>query len=221
MPSFCISIGSSDPANCKGGMGVRDPVQVRPAARMAALVAFISFASSRVGLPSELAILPSDTGPLLDALSVALGTAHEPTAQWKADLGRMALGDAAYAKQTWWADQVGDMARTRLTQAATIRDITRLHSQEGPLASAWLSVVPGKEGQDCLLDVDFRSLCRFWLGIPVLPLGRCLPPSARVRHAERPWTPMGTTWWGARKTSWSPGIMPFGTSCAMSCRRQD
>ena len=170
----------------KGGMGVRDPVQVRPAARMAALVAFTSFASCRVGLPSELIVLPPDTGPLLDTLTIALGGAHEPTAQWKADWGKMALGDAAYAKQTWWADQLGDMARARLSQVATIRDITRLHGQEGPLASAWLSVVPGKEGQDCLSDVDFRSLSRFWLGIPVLPVGRCLPPCPACGEALDP-----------------------------------
>ena len=118
----------------KGGMGIRDPIQVRPAARMAALVAFHSFATSRVGLPSELVVSPPDVGPLLSTLTIALGTAHEPTAQWRADQSKVALGDVAYAKQTWWADQIGDMARLRLAQHATIRDITRLHSQEGPKA---------------------------------------------------------------------------------------
>ncbi len=92
--------------------------QICSAARMAALVAFNSFATSRVSLPNEWVIPPPDAGPLLDTLTIALGTAHEPTAQWKADRGKMALGDAAYAKQTWWADQLGDMARIRLSQIA-------------------------------------------------------------------------------------------------------
>ena len=102
MPPLHLGVGPSDHAHHEGGSGVRDPVQVRPAARMAALVAFTSFASCRVGLPSEQKkiVLPPDTGPLLDTLTIALGGAHEPTAQWKADWGKMALGDAAYAKQT-------------------------------------------------------------------------------------------------------------------------
>ena len=92
----------------------------------------------------------------------------------------------AYAKQAWWADQIGDMARLRLAQHATIRDITRLQSQEGPLESAWLSVVPAREGQDCLSDVDFRSMCQFWLGLPVLPVRRCLPPCPACGKALDP-----------------------------------
>ena len=115
---------------------------------MAALVASHTFATSRVGVPSTLVVSPPDVAYLLATLTTALGPAHEPTAQWSADVNRLALGDVAYAMQTWWANQIGDMARLRLSQSATVRDVTRLHSQEGPLASAWLSVVPGRDGQD-------------------------------------------------------------------------
>ena len=53
----------------------------------------------------------------------------------------------------------------------TARDQVRLLSQEGPIASAWLSVVPSKPANTLLPDTDFRSLCRYWLGLPLLQDG--------------------------------------------------
>ena len=51
------------------------------------------------------------------------------------------------------------------------RDQVRLLNQEGGLATAWLSVTPSRANNTTLSDTDFRSLCRFWLGLPVLPDG--------------------------------------------------
>ena len=131
--------------------------------------------------------MPSDAEGVLLSLTHSLGLAHEPTAQWSLDPSRMALGDAAYARQAWWTDQVADLTRQQLGHHASIRDVTRLLSQEGPFSSAWLCAVPGKNGQDGLSDVDFRSLCRFWLGLPLLPVGRCLPPCPACGEALYPY----------------------------------
>ena len=170
----------------KGGMGVRDPLQVRPSARVAALVAFQTFATSRVGVPVELVSPSTDVAGVLGSLQRLLGNLHEPTSRWVLDPSQLGLGDRAYTKQAWWAGQLDDIQYQRLLQGATMRDVTRFHNQEGPLASAWMSVTPGREGQDCLSDVDFRSLCRFWLGLPLLPMGRCLPPCPACGEALDP-----------------------------------
>ena len=59
----------------------------------------------------------------------------------------------------------------RLKTTGTARDQVRLIGQEGALASAWLTVTPSRAYNTSLSDTDFRSLCRFWLGLPLLPDG--------------------------------------------------
>ena len=54
-----------------------------------------------MGVPSTLVVSPPDVAYLLATLTTALGPAHEPTAQWSADVSRLALGDVAFAKQAW------------------------------------------------------------------------------------------------------------------------
>ena len=58
-----------------------------------------------------------------------------------------------------------------LLDLGTARDHVRLLSQDGPTASAWLSVIPSRAANTLLSDSDFRLLCRHWLGLPVLPDG--------------------------------------------------
>ena len=54
----------------------------------------------------------------------------------------------------------------------TARDQVRLISQEGPVASAWISALPSRAANTILPDSDFRNLCRYWLGVPLLPDGK-------------------------------------------------
>ena len=62
----------------------------------------------------------------------------------------------------------------------------RLVNQDGPLATAWLNAVPNKAQNNAIEDPDFRSLCRFWLGLPLLPEGTCLPPCPECKEAIDP-----------------------------------
>lgn len=50
-----------------------------------------------------------------------------------------------------------------------MRDRIRLRSQSGPLAPAWLKVVPNAEVHTDLGDTEFQLLAKFWLGLPILP----------------------------------------------------
>ena len=79
------------------------PIQVRPVARIAALEAFHTFATSRVGLPGALVVSPPDVLSILAALTQVLGTAHEPTASkrggrtmWRTNQDRGSLNTPPY-----------------------------------------------------------------------------------------------------------------------------
>ena len=154
-----------------GGLGIRDPASVWPEARIAALANFHSRACD-LGIPSDLVAIPArDTLATVKALCNTLGGHHEPVGQWLADVHKVKMAEPAHCKQSWWAEQVARARRAKLPSLGTARDRARLDAQEGALAHAWLTVVPSRTLGTCLSDSDFRSLCRFWLGIPLLPDG--------------------------------------------------
>ena len=154
-----------------GGLGIRDPLTVWPEARIAALANFHARACD-LGIPGDLASTPApDALHTVQTLCNTLGGHQEPLSQWVGDIRRMATPDPTHCKQAWWAEQVGKARRAKLPSLGTARDRARLDAQEGSLAHAWLTVVPSKSMGTCLSDSDFRSLCRFWLGIPLLPDG--------------------------------------------------
>jgi len=145
-------------------------------ARLAAQVAFQLHAGDKVGAPMSFISPPTDVVHVLHTMQQTLGALHEPTCRWAADPLKMRSAENTYATQQWWADQVSDACRQSLVRSGTVRDVVRLQSQEGPLACAWLTALPTLTTEGWLSDVEFRSLCRWWLGMPLLPLGRCLPP---------------------------------------------
>ena len=110
----------------------------------------------------------------------------EPAIRWHQDPSRVARTEPEYSTQQWWSDQLADASLQSLYRTSGMRDVTRLTSQQGPIASAWLTVVPGKQGVDLLNDVDFRSLARYWLRLPLLPTACCLPPCPSCGDALDP-----------------------------------
>ena len=156
-----------------GGFGVRDPLTTRPAARAAALVGFATKGAARVGVPDWcLRHCAPDTPSLLEALASVLGPAHEPTSLWVSCPSAMLSADPSYASQDWWAGSIASAVRIHLASTGTIRDRVRLLSQEGELANSWITLLPG---QDPFMDSDFRSLTRFWLGLPLLSGSPAVP----------------------------------------------
>ena len=83
----------------------------------------------------------------------------------------MRLAAHPMTSQSWWTDHAYKVKRARLKTMGTARDQVRLLSQEGPTATAWLGVVPSKAANTLIPDNDFRSLCRYWLGLPLLSDG--------------------------------------------------
>jgi hypothetical protein len=104
-------------------------------------------------------------------MSTSLGGGHEPTGPWLEDPRRLVNPEPTYCRQQWWAEQVGQARRAKLPALGTARDRTRLEAQEGALAHAWLTVQPSRNLGSTLADTDFRCLCRYWLGLPLLQDG--------------------------------------------------
>lgn len=159
-----------------GGLGIRDPIQTQPAARMAALVGLELNGRERVGVPEVALSRPSqDLVATIDALRAQLGPNFEPLAGWYANPTQLASASFDHASQRWWAEQVAQEQRSRLCQLGTARDMARLQSQEGPISTGWMSVLPCRAVRTDIGDVDYRVLLRWWLGLPLLPLGQTLP----------------------------------------------
>lgn len=166
--------------NSKGGIGISDPVRCWAEARIAAMVGFHGKATTLVGLPATIVSAPiPDTPQVLAKLSGILGPNHDPISQWVPAPSSLVTADLSFAKQAWWAGQVAEARRARPPTFGTARDFVCLANQEGPFASAWFSAIPKQSLNNILPDTDFRSLCKFWLGLPLLPEGtpimsRCL-----------------------------------------------
>ena len=140
-----------------------------------------------MGLPEEFALTPlPDTPQVLSVMSTTLGPNHDPVSRWLASPPTLVNADLSYAKQSWWAGQVAEARKARLPTFGTARDHVRLLNQDGPFASAWLSAIPNRALRTVFPDVDFRSLCRFWLGLPLLPDGLPLPSCPECREAIDP-----------------------------------
>ena len=154
------------------GLGIQDPTTERPAARMAALVRFHRLATSMVGIPERVRqVIASDSIAVMRALQDVLGPAFDPLDRFLADPATLRLADETYARQDWWAAQVATIRRDRLPWLGSARDHIRLASSQGPVAGEWLGVHPSASLGTALADGEFRLLCRWWLGLPLLPEG--------------------------------------------------
>ena len=171
----------------KGGLGVRDPERCWAEARIAAIVGFHGNAAPFVGVPSEIARAQiPHTAEVLANLSNVLGPNHDRVNRWAATPSALVTADSSFTKQVWWVDQVAEARKAHLPTVGTARDHVRLVNQEGPFASAWLSAIPNRALNNTLSDTDFRSLCRFWLGLPLLLEGQNLPSCPECHEALDP-----------------------------------
>ena len=54
------------------------------------------------------------------------------------------------------------------------------------MATGWLRALPSKALQTEIPDIEFRLLLRWWLGLPVLPVGVSLPECPLCRGSIDP-----------------------------------
>ena len=158
-----------------GGLGIRDPVKEHGPARLAALANFHARAAD-VGLLIDWSRhLAPDTAFTITHLAISLAPSHDVISRWSSDATAILSADYTSSRQAWWAEETAVVRRARLPQLGTARDHVRLASQDSPIAAAWLAVSPSVAANTIIPDSDFRSLCRFWLGLPLLEDGKTFP----------------------------------------------
>jgi len=170
-----------------GGLGISDPHVLQPGARVAALLNLEKHGAEAVGVPANVLRTPSpDTQGTLHKLQLQLGPNMEPLASWLTGTVPLASATEQHATQKWWAEQVSDVQSQRLDAFGSARDRTRRACQKGPLATGWLRTLPNKALRTEIPDADYRLLLRWWLGLPILPVGVTLPGCPLCRGSIDP-----------------------------------
>ena len=157
------------PIRC-GGLGLRDPVEERFAARMSAVVDFVSRGSEEVGLERGVAVLPRDTAACVSRGVEVLGRVS-PLEEWSGDVSSMLEAERPLASQRWWSERVA-AGRVEVQKGmGTSRDRVRFGCQQRPHAGAWLAAVPSVPKKTLIPNGQFRGLVRWWLGAPLRASG--------------------------------------------------
>lgn len=148
-----------------GGLGIDDPVTLRPAARMAGIVTFLN----RIGplsLQPDEDLIPPDSGVVIHRLGSTLGN-MAPLPAWQGNMGLMIQADPAFWEQRWWAERIHEATKTHLLNTMTGADSVRFQCQTRPHANAWLSVQPSIVKRTLIPKVEFACLTRWTLGMAI------------------------------------------------------
>jgi hypothetical protein len=160
---------------------------LQPAARVAALLNLGMHGTSVVGVPADVLATPApDLQGSLQELQLQLGPNMEPLASWIFGTSPISSATQEHATQRWWAEKVADVQSQRLDNSGSARDRCRRVCQTGPVATGWLRALPSKALQTEIPDIEFRLLLRWWLGLPVLPVGVSLPECPLCRGSIDP-----------------------------------
>jgi hypothetical protein len=170
-----------------GGLGITDPVVVQPAARTAALLNLGLNGTQAVGVPADVLDTPApDMQATLCKLQLQIGPNMEPLASWLSGTTALSSATQEHATQKWWAEKVSDIQSQRLDSSGSARDRTRRACQKGPVATGWLRALPNRALHTDIPDQQYRLLLRWWLGMPILPVGVTLPGCPLCRGSIDP-----------------------------------
>jgi hypothetical protein len=109
----------------------------------------------------------------------------DPLAGWTDGSISLASATEIHAAQKWWA--VNEAQSRRHDAKGSVRDRARLACQKGTVATGWLRALPNKALRTEIPDTEFRLLLRWWLGLPILPVGATLPGCPMCKDALDPY----------------------------------
>jgi len=138
-------------------------VEERLAARMAAVVNFVSKRAAAIGLGNDHHVLPTVRG--LRGSDV-LGD-KPPLVEWAGNLTAMLEAGHEFLSQRWW----GVVAESRVREQeglSRVRDQVRFACQQRPHTGAWLVSVPCVATKTLFPTEHFRGPLKWWLGMPEL-----------------------------------------------------
>jgi hypothetical protein len=122
--------------------------------------------------------LPSSFLPLLLRFRDHVGPSFGPLLQWipptvPASVPTLAVPlsplDPCHATQKWWSAAYFSVLPDRIAASLPLRDRLRLKLQAQPHSTAWMDVVSGVGPVEAYPPRDYRTLLRWWLGLPLFP----------------------------------------------------
>jgi hypothetical protein len=151
-----------------GGCGLKSPRLVKPAARIAALLAFLGGGCDKVAVPLY-ARTPSSAAitPVIEDLICLLGPQFESLETWQGRHDLLATADPSKWHQKHWTDALGKATMIRLLDESTARDQARLLEQMSGLGTAWMSVTPSAPLRTIINSEDYTLALKWWLGLPL------------------------------------------------------
>ena len=153
-----------------GGLGIRSPVDMVAAGRMASLLDCLTRSHQILVMEDNPNPLPRDFLTVLGILQNRLGPELEPLKSWLLAPPSRVSVELQHTRQHWWGDRWYKALAQALPQGLPARDQARIALQQAQRGAAWLGVMPSMGQNTELPNDEFRLLTRFWLGMPLLPL---------------------------------------------------
>ena len=161
-----------------GGCGVRCPMRIRPAARIAALAAYYTEGAKAVGAPPSMCQPRAAwIQPAVTELQVKQVVNFDPVTAWQGRLELITSATKDHCQQKWWSEAIGRKVMETLLQTSSPRDQARLLEQATGVGSSFMSAPPSEALKTIFPSDSYRLTLQWWLGLAVMELedGRKCP----------------------------------------------
>ena len=152
-----------------GGCGIRSPLSIRPAARIAALATYHTSGADRIGAPHYARqVSAALVTPVLQELAARLGPNFDPVARWLGSLESISKADREHTQQRWWSDALGKKAVLTLLDQLPPREQARLLEQQNSIGVAFMTTAPSTALHTSISSDQYRLGLKWWLGMPLI-----------------------------------------------------
>ena len=148
-----------------GGLGIKDPLALLPAARLAASLCYLE-RGRLLCFPQDVLHVPDDWKAHVKSMHDTLGTNFEPITAWLPLESPTGI-DTVHRSQRWWSSHLHKARARRLLDSLPLRDSCRFTLQQMPSTTAWMEVTPSKAMGTKFSGAEYRQLLRWWLGLPL------------------------------------------------------
>ena len=153
-----------------GGLGVRNPVDLRDAARVAAVTSYLKdFTPQAECEPAEtLERIPEDFITVVMNLRMVLGPEVQPLKDWSTQPEKAKEIGHRLTVQQAWQEKVTLRRRRDWLESGTLREKAR-KALLTPQSGAWMTGLPSATFNTEFEHCDYRLALSWQLGLPLLP----------------------------------------------------
>jgi hypothetical protein len=152
-----------------GGCGLKDPMQMRCPARLAALATFHTIGVDTIALPEYARKVENALVLPIVASAIANGGSNlDPLLKWQNNPSSIASASKDQCSQKWWSKQSLKIRLDDLTNAAAPRDQARLFEQRNGIGPTWMRACPQPQLHTTIPSEEYILQLKWWLGMPIL-----------------------------------------------------